>query len=218
MKKTIFLALFLFAATVCVFSQNGRIIEITGEVELKAANASAFSPASVGSIIAPNTIVSTGFRSTAVIEIGSSRITVRALTRLTLAEIQRAENTENINIDLQTGRVRVDVNPPAGSRTNMSVQSPSATASVRGTSFEMDTDRVIVNEGRVLFAGSNGPGVMVDAGNVSFSNADGSVADPAEVIISTLLPQPPVGAPSPETVTQSFDPTDGELVFVLTYK
>jgi hypothetical protein len=136
MKKFILVTLLTFTA-IAAYSQTGVIREMTGEVELKHAGASAFVPAQVGSEISRDTIVSTGFRSTAIIAAGSAVITVRPLTRLSFAEISSSADTENLNVNLQAGRVRVDVKPPAGTRASATFRGPTATASVRGTSFEM---------------------------------------------------------------------------------
>lgn len=197
MKKITLAALLAVVLAAGVFGQNGVIREFSGDVELKHAGSAIFVPAAAGATVTSNTIISTGFRSSAVIVIGSSVITVNPLTRLTLAEIQRAGNSENINVNLQAGRVRVEVNPPAGSRANFTVQTPSATASVRGTTFEMDNDNLVVDEGRVIINGTGGVAVMVDGGNSTFSNASGVPANPAEVAASNLAPQAPVGAAPP---------------------
>ena len=193
--KKIFIAILLSAAVAAgVFGQNGVIRELTGEVEIKPSGASSFTAAKAGDTVARDTIVSTGFRSTAVIVIGSSTITVRPLTRLSLAEIQSASDSENVNVNLQTGRVRVDVRPPAGTRTNLTVQSTTASASVRGTGFEFDTVNLSVSEGTVLFGGvSAAPAVIVHAGESSFIGANGNAVSPSEVSTASLLPPVPVG-------------------------
>jgi len=134
-----------------LFAQNGVIKELSGTVELKPAGTSDFIPAKAGDPVAKDTIVSTGFKSSALIQMGSSLITARPLTRLSLAELSSSGGTEVINVSLQTGRVRVDVDPPAGTRTSMAVRGPSATASVRGTSFEFDTYSLNVLKGKVAF-------------------------------------------------------------------
>ena len=180
-----------------VFSQSGVIREFTGDVELKRSGSAVFVPAAVGAVVSPNTIISTGFRSTAVVVIGSSVITVSPLTRLTLAEIQSASNTENVNVNLQAGRVRVEVNPPAGSKANFTVQSPSATASVRGTTFEMDTNNIIVDEGRVMLNGTGGLAVIVDGGNSTQSTPSGVPANPVDVAAGNLAPSVPVSVSAP---------------------
>ena len=177
-----------------MYAQSAVIRELAGEVELKPAGTSEFVPARAGDEVAPNTIVSTGFRSTAIITVGTHEVTVRPLTRLSLAEIETASGTENLNMDLQAGRVRVDVKPPAGTRTNFTVQSPNATASVRGTSFEFDTRRVKVLEGRVAFRGKRGMPVVVGAGFESYVGKENKVASPSDIAESSFQPPPPTGS------------------------
>jgi len=194
MKKTFFVVLLSAAIAAGVFGQNGVIRELTGEVEIKRSGASSFTAARAGDTVARDTIVSTGFRSTAVITIGSSTITVRPLTRLSLAEIQSASEAENVNVNLQTGRVRVDVRPPAGTRADFTVQSTTASASVRGTSFEFDTVNLSASEGTVSFGSASGaPAVMVQAGGSSFIGTNGNAVSPAEVSAAALVPPAPVG-------------------------
>jgi hypothetical protein len=184
MKKALAFLLMLSAIAYGISAQatsskDGVIKELTGQVELKAAGKTAFTAARAGDKIAQDTIISTGFKSTAVVVVGSSTITVRPLTRLSLAEIQSSAGTETLNVSLQTGRVRVDVKPPAGTKANTTVQGPSATASVRGTSFEFDTVKLSVNEGTVAFSGTSGPAAMVKAGETN------SVEEEAETVVFT---------------------------------
>ena len=187
-----FAAQFVFSGL--LFAQNGVIRELSGTVELKRAGAANFVPARTGDAIAQDTVISTGFKSTALVEIGSSVLTVRPLTRLTLAELRTAEGTENINVNLQTGRVRVDVNPPAGTRTNMEVRGPSATASVRGTSFEFDTRNLAVLHGVVAFRGNRGGTMLVSAGSTSQVTENSKAADPIETNATGLLPPSVIGS------------------------
>lgn len=155
--KKIFFTVILISLAVSVYSQTGIIRELNGNVEIKTTGASAFIPVQAGSEVTRNTIISTGFRSTAVIAVGSTLITIQPLTCLTLAEISQSSNEENLNINLQTGRIKVDVKPPSGAKVNTTVQSPSAAASVRGgTSFEMDTKTLNVFDGIVNWKDNNG--------------------------------------------------------------
>jgi len=192
MKKIVFMVLMVSAA-VFAYSQYGTIRELSGEVELKTAGSSAFVPAMQGSQVAQDTIVSTGFKSTAVIAVGSSVITVRPLTRLSLSEIQSSAGTENLNVNLQAGRVRVDVKPPAGTRAATTIQSPSATASVRGTSFEMDVLNLNVVEGNVAFNGQNGLTVLVGGGSSSTIVSGGGAENPKVLDAAKLTPPAPMG-------------------------
>jgi cobalamin biosynthesis protein CbiD len=74
----------------------------------------------------------------------------------------------------------VDVKPPAGTKANVNVQSPSATASVRGTSFEFDTFNLKVNEGMVAFQGKKGVGILIPAGMASSIDDNDKAIDPLE--------------------------------------
>ena len=177
MKKIFCAAALMSLIAWCVFAQSPAqmsavIRDLIGDVELKHAGTGEFVPAKAGSEVAQDTIVSTGFKSSAVIAAGNSVIMVKPLTRLSLAEIQASSGTENVAMNLQTGRVKVDVKPPAGTKANFKVQSPSSTASVRGTSFEFDTRRLKVIEGTVAFMGSNKLSIPVSAGSEKIARRD----------------------------------------------
>ena len=159
--------LILILLGVNAFAQSGVVKELTGTVEIKTAGAAAFVPAVPGMEVRQDTLISTGFKSMALIEMGSTIIAVRPLTRLSLTEIQASTGMETINVNLQAGRVRVDVKPPAGTRASMSVTSPIATASVRGTGFEMDKSYIYVDDGTVYFKGNNGYTIQVAKGSYS---------------------------------------------------
>jgi len=195
MKKLLIIAVFFAAAIGAFAQQSGVIKEVYGTVELKPAGAAAFVPAKAGDPVAPNTVVSTSFRSLASILVGSTTLTVRAITRMTLTEIVDAQGTELLKIELQAGRIRANIKPPAGTRANMSVKSPIATASVRGTEFDFDTCSVTVYNGVVEFSGNNGPIMLISAGGSSqVDTVTGRAADPIETGAAALLPPVPAGA------------------------
>ncbi|MDR3201272.1 MAG: FecR family protein [Spirochaetales bacterium] len=190
MKIVVLCCALLFAAAFA-FGQTGVIKEITGTVELKAPGATSWKPASVGMVITKNTLISTGFRSTALVGLGNSLLTVQALTRLSLEEIALSQGNEKIGLALQTGRVRANVMPPSGGRTDFTVRSPTATASVRGTTFVFDANSVSVSGGLVTFAGANGLPVAVAAGESSAVMWRGTAAAP---VGAETAPPSPVGA------------------------
>lgn len=169
------------------------IKEVTGKVEIRDSPAAAWAPALEGTALTKDTVISTGFKSVAVVSLGNSTLTVRPLTRLTLEEIARAEGSEQVQLYLLAGRVRAEVTPPAGGRTDFSVRSPSATASVRGTSFSFDSVNLNVIGGLVRFSGSIGNPVYVGAGEGSFVGEGGRPANPSDVAAANALPTLPVG-------------------------
>jgi len=198
MKKGIFAFVLMLAgmsAAMSAFAQNGVIKELTGTVELKSASSAVFAAAKAGDIVRQDTVVSTSFKSTALIEVGSTVITVRPLTRLTLTEIRASSESETLNVSLQTGRVRVDVKPPVGAKASMTVSSPTATASVRGTSFEFDSRNLYVISGNVLFKGTRGVYTLITTGSESTTDQNGS-ADPLAFGDAAYRPPMPVGTQS----------------------
>jgi len=149
----------LLQGTTLIFAQNPEafIREMTGTVELKAGGAANWIPAKTGDRLERATIISTGFKSSALLTVGNSTMMVRPLTRLSLdALLLDRDNVETINVGLRTGRIQVNMNPPAGSRTNYTVQTPAVTASVRGTEFSMDPVNLVVLEGMVSFVPTGG--------------------------------------------------------------
>jgi hypothetical protein len=157
-----------------LFAQNTEAVikEITGTVELKRNGSAVWVAAKEGDRIGNDTVISTGFKSTALLAAGNSTIIVRPLTRLSLAELLSQNETETINVSLTTGRIRVDVNPPAGGRARVTVHTPSATAAVRGTTFEMNTVNIQVLKGAVHYRAASGTinnrPVIVTAGQESW--------------------------------------------------
>jgi hypothetical protein len=204
--KAFFCGVLIFSGTL-LFAQNGqaRIINFTGSVEIKAPGRTDWVPAAAGMEIGKDSLVSTGFNSTARIGLGNSVLTVRPLTRLTVAEIAQKGSDETVALYLETGRVRAEVSPPSGGKTNFTVRSPSMTASVRGTAFEFNTRRIQVENGRVLFSSANGQAVYVDGGERSYADeAQNRPVPPFEAETASLTPiQPGLGDTGSTTGTNA---------------
>ena len=218
MKKGI-VAFVLILAAAGAFAQNGVIKEMSGTVELKAANSTVFTAAKAGDLVKQDTVVSTGFKSTALIEIGGTILTVRPLTRLTLTEIRASSESETLSVNLHAGRVRVDVKPPAGSKASTTISTPTATASVRGTSFELDTRNLYVISGNVLFKGTRGVAALVTTGTNSTTDQNGSAVNPLALGDSVYKPQLPTGtqanaSPAPITVNAETPHSDNTGVTI----
>ncbi|MDR1419484.1 MAG: FecR domain-containing protein [Treponema sp.] len=189
--KTVIVCVFLLAGIEGVFAQSGpaRFAEVWGTVETRDEGQAEWKAASPGDSIGKNTVISTGFKSTALVVLGDSRLSVRSLTRLTLEELVQRDGTEEVRLYLRSGRVQVKVTPPSGLRTNFTVRSPVATASVRGTGFEFDTRRLYVESGRVLLEGADGQRVYVGAGERSYvDEREQRVIHPFEAETALLTP------------------------------
>jgi hypothetical protein len=180
--------------------------EMNGRVEVMVPESARWIPAEPGMRIEEAALISTGFRSTAILVLGNSTITVQPLTRLSLEEIVERQGGERISVYLRTGRVRAEVRPPEAGKTDFTIRSPIATASVRGTVFDFDTVNLRVAEGRVEFTGSTGSMALVRRGEASSAHEISSrVSAPGEEKIEALAPALPPGmeagggsaAPSP---------------------
>jgi len=87
----------------------------------------------------------------------------------------------------------VDVKPPSGTRAATTVNGPITSASVRGTSFEFDTDNLYVREGAVTYTGNRGQDIIVRVGENSRLRQTGQVAHPREGRDLDLMPPSPIG-------------------------
>jgi hypothetical protein len=181
-----------------VYAQEAAFFrELNGTVEIKAPGSAVWVKAAAGDRIEKSALVSTGFQSSAVLAVGDSLITLRPLTRLSLEEIMRNQDGERVNLYLQTGRIRAEVRPPAGGNTDFTVRSPSVTASVRGTSFEFDTENIRVDEGRVQYSLANGRQTSVAEGGMSYvDESNNTVVNPFTAAAEFLTPAPPPGSGS----------------------
>jgi hypothetical protein len=162
-------------------------------------------------------MISTGFRSGAVITIGNSTLSVQPLTRLSLEELVRVEGSERAAINLRAGRVRAEVNPPAGTKIDFTVRSPIATASVRGTILEFDGMVLKVDEGRVRLAGGDGAGTYVAAGHEAKTDVEtGRTVGAAEQAREELTLPAPAGADrAPEALAA---PSAADMAVGFTWK
>jgi hypothetical protein len=199
-------------------SEKAFIRDIRGKVELKTPGSAAWEDAKTGQELEQKTMVSTGFRSTAIISLGASSIMVRPLTRLTVEEIIRSQESDQVSLYLQTGRIRAAVTPPRAGTVNFTVRSPSITASVRGTVFDFDTINLRVDEGNVYFIGAEGTAMQVAEGRTAHTNTDvGKPSLPTEPGAAGLMPPAPVGtgiitgAGSESPASPGGSPSPGDL-------
>jgi hypothetical protein len=210
--KKVWIGILLMTAAVLAGAQSlATVREISGTVEVKAPGAAEWTKAVTGQELNTAYLISTGFRSTALIMIGNSAVTVRPLTRLSLEEITANQNNEQVTLNLRAGRIRADVKPPAGGQVDFSIRSPTATASVRGTVFDFDGIQLRVDEGRVRLGGESVTGTYVSAGHSTAAAPEtGSAAPVLEVLKEELIPPLPAGIdtapeaiPVPEVVPTS---------------
>lgn len=145
MKKLVLLLLvsifsisFSFAASTDVAIVNS----VVGKVEVQVNES--WIQVKNGDILSSGSVISTGFKSSAVLYIGDSLIEVRALSRLTIEEIVEQNQNYNTTMFLDAGSIKADIKKSENKRVGFKVRTTVATASVRGTSGEIYSDGTLV--------------------------------------------------------------------------
>jgi hypothetical protein len=185
-KRIIVLVMFAGVSLLSVLAQEASFSEVNGKVEYQLGKDS-WKPAKVGDKVGKGVVISTGFKSTAVLMIGKSAISIKPLTRMTLEDIVKTEGGTQSQLFLLAGRVKADIPPQPGQTTEFKVKSPTATASVRGTGFEFDGVNLIVERGSVQLMTATGQTRMVGAGEFSYVARGGVVAPPSAVVVASGL-------------------------------
>ena len=161
---------------------TATVTEVAGKVECKLPGTN-WRAAKTGDVLPAGSLISTGFKSTAILKTESATLTVKPVTRLSLEELIKSEGTTKTQMFLMTGRVKAEVTPHEGEKAEFKVKSPTATASVRGTGFEFDGKSLLVDHGFVLLEAESGIGVpqIVAAGEWTSISNTGAVAVPVAV-------------------------------------
>lgn len=164
---------------------TATVTEVAGKVECKLPG-NDWKTAKVGDTLPAGSLISTGFKSTAILKTESATLTVKPVTRLSLEELIKSEGTTKTQMFLMTGRVKAEVTPREGEKAEFKVKSPTATASVRGTGFEFDGQNLLVDHGAVQFESGTGMGIpqIVASGEFSAVSQTGTVTAPVAVATS----------------------------------
>ena len=137
-KSIVVMILIMILASGSVFSQNTAVVRrIVGKVEIQQPGET-WIPAEVGMELPLGATISTGFNSQAVLEIRGSVLTLRALTRISIDELEVRDNVAVTGLSMPVGRIRAEVRTTEGLNTDFRVRSPVSTAAVRGTGFDND--------------------------------------------------------------------------------
>lgn len=167
-KRTV--AAFVFAALAVgsVSALDAKVISVSGKVEVQKSGSSTWTPLKSGDTVSKGSIISTGFKSSAEIQIDGSKVSLEPLTRITIEKLASGSAKDEASLYLNSGKVNADVKKTSGKKVDFKVSSPVATASVRGTVFSFNArGDLTTREGLV----SKGPGVP--RANVSDSDETG---------------------------------------------
>ena len=163
---------------------TATVTEIAGKVECKLPGKD-WVAAKTGDILPAGSLISTGFKSTAILKMESATLTVKPVTRLSLEELVKSEGTTKTQMFLMAGRVKAEVTPPEGEKAEFKVKSPTATASVRGTGFEFDGQNLIVDHGTVQLEAESGIGIPQSVGGGQFSTVSQTGTVTAPIAVAT---------------------------------
>ena len=185
MKKSLGILLLCIAAgisSLAAAALTATITEVAGKVECKLPGKD-WVAAKTGTVLPAGSLISTGFKSTAILKTESATLTVKPVTRLSLEELVKSEGTTKTQMFLMAGRVKAEVTPRKGEQAEFKVKSPTATASVRGTGFEFDGQNLLVDHGAVQFESDTGIGISqtVTSGEFSTLSQTGTVTAPVAV-------------------------------------
>ncbi len=183
-KRTVFTFVFAFVSLYGARSLTGDIVAVSGKVEYQQGQ-SAWKPLKAGDKINSGTIISTGFKSEATIRLGASVLTVKPLTRMALNALVEREDTVDTELFLEVGSVRAEVKSLNNKKNGFTVKSPIATASVRGTVFDMG-ERLVVREGSVVCINAVGQRRTALARGGSMKLSRESLSSPLAMKIDTM--------------------------------
>lgn len=166
---------------------TATITEVAGKVECKLPGKE-WQSAKTGDVLPAGSLISTGFKSTAILKTEAATLTVKPVTRLSLEELVKSEGTTKTQMFLMTGRVRAEVTPKDGEKAEFKIKSPTATASVRGTGFEFDGQNLFVDHGTVQLEAESGIGIpqSVSGGQFSTISQTGTVTPPIAVATTSI--------------------------------
>ena len=212
MKRYLISIAIALALAPVLFSQAQAVVkEFKGKVEIKATGGD-WQPVKAGMKLDTGASISTGFSSTALLDLGTSTLKVAPLTRMQLVELIARQGSVSTTLALKVGKVNAEVKTAQGLRQDFTLKGPQATAAVRGTEFEFDGVSVKVINGLVFFTNTQGQGRGVGAGEESSTDGtqlpttggqedeSDTTVDPHASTGGTSLPASAV-PPAPATVT-----------------
>lgn len=181
MKRYLFCVSLLCLATgfFPLAALDGLVVTVSGKVEYQDISG-IWKPLKGGDKVSSGTIISTGFKSEAIVKLGASILTIKPLTRMTLTQLVEKEDTVNTELYLEVGNVKAEVNSLNSKKNGFTVKSPVATASVRGTVFELG-DQLIVEQGSVWYSSPVGQ-IRIGSAGQELEMFEDAVASPVTIL------------------------------------
>ena len=180
--KYIFLLLAIIPFS-SLFPENFiKIIEITGRVDVKEPG-QVWNKAYSGRIIPQGTVVATGFRSEAKLNLAdSSTIYIKQLSRLSLNRLSIKNKKADTKLNLKLGRIKAEVKTSRGLKHNFTLRTPVSTAAVKGTVFEASaTGKLIVETGKIKHSNKIEQSAFIRGGASSYVRRNGYTLPESEL-------------------------------------
>lgn len=183
-RYLICISILLLAVTLSPLAAlDGLVVTVNGKVEFQD-KAGTWKALKAGDPLMSGTMISTGFKSEATVKLGASILTIKPLTRMTLTQLVEKEDIVDTELYLEVGNVKAEVNSLNNKKNGFTVKSPVATASVRGTVFEIG-DKLVILQGSVQFVTPLGQTRTGNAGQELKLFVD-SVASPIAALQSNM--------------------------------
>lgn len=176
MKRIIIiLAVLLLSAP--LFAEDSAVVkEVNGRVQIQVPGGQ-WENAGPGDELPSGASISTGFGSSAILDVGASTLSVDALTRMKLEELIQSQGNQTTGLFLRVGKVKAEVKRDQGLSHNFRLRSPSSTAAVRGTKFSFNGNDVEVDEGSVaLVANAIAREILLAAGETGKVGSNGKTS------------------------------------------
>jgi hypothetical protein len=180
-------------ATMTVVSASAleaTVLSTKGKVEVQKGND--WVAVKEGDTIQKGAIISTGFKSEAVLKVKESTFKLSPLTRITIEQLASTSTKDETQMYLDSGSVSFNVKKSENKRVGFKVRSPAATASVRGTEGTSCADGTnITRSGLVSVGAPESSSAGVVEGDATTTSTDGKS--------SPLTPTTDVGGSAGDT-------------------
>lgn len=134
--KRLFVVISLLALFVSALSaQSAKVTYVKGKVEVSSGNG--WVALKVGDTVSQSQTISTGFQSEARLNLNGHILAVAAFTRVKLETLAFSEKNDSVNLYVDTGAVRSQVNKTQNKKIDYTARTAVAVASVRGTTFDL---------------------------------------------------------------------------------
>ena len=156
LRRLLFILIFVAvsASFISAASNEVTVTSLKGNVKYRI-DGEEWKKLSEGMKLPVGAVISTSFKSEAVLDLGSSEIFVKQLTRMSINELSEKNKTVNTKLNMRLGRISADVKTSKGLKHDFTIKTPVSTAAVRGTKFSFDGVNIKVANGRVVVSNRN---------------------------------------------------------------